>query len=32
MSDGLHLPEAWHREHEWMNLFDAACGPPTAAA
>jgi hypothetical protein len=28
----LHLPEAWHREHEWMNLFDAACGPPTAAA
>ena len=27
----LHLPEAWHREHEWMNLFDAACGPPTTA-
>ena len=19
----LHLPEAWHREHEWMNLFDS---------
>jgi hypothetical protein len=19
----LHLPEGWHREHEWMNLFEA---------
>jgi Transposase DDE domain group 1 len=28
----LHLPESWHREHEWMNLFEAACGPPAAAA
>jgi hypothetical protein len=28
----LHLPEAWHREHEWMTLFTAACGPPAAAA
>jgi hypothetical protein len=28
----LHLPECWHREHEWMNLFEAACGPPAAAA
>jgi len=28
----LHLPEGWHRQHEWMNLFEAACGPPTAAA
>jgi hypothetical protein len=28
----LHLPEGWHREHEWMNLFEAACGPPPAAA
>jgi hypothetical protein len=28
----LHLPEAWHREHEWMILFTAACGPPRAAA
>jgi hypothetical protein len=28
----LHLPEGWHREHEWMNLFAAACGPPAAAA
>ena len=24
--------EGWHREHEWMNLFEAACGPPPAAA
>ena len=28
----LHLPECWHREHQWMNLFEAACGPPAAAA
>jgi hypothetical protein len=28
----LHLPEAWHREHEWLNLLGAACGPPAAAA
>ena len=28
----VHLPESWHREHEWMNLFQAACGPPAAAA
>ena len=28
----LHLPEEWHREHEWMSLFEAACGPPPAAA
>jgi hypothetical protein len=28
----LHLPEAWHREHEWLALFAAACGPPAAAA
>ena len=28
----LHLPEGWHREHEWLNLLDAACGPPAAAA
>jgi hypothetical protein len=28
----LHLPEGWHREREWMNLWDAACGPPAAAA
>ena len=23
----LHLPEGWHREHQWLTLF-AACGPP----
>ena len=28
----LHLPEGWHREHEWMNLFEAATGPPAHAA
>jgi hypothetical protein len=28
----LHLPQAWHREQEWLNLWDAACGPPAAAA
>ncbi len=28
----LRLPEGWHREHEWMNLFEAACGPPAAVA
>ncbi len=28
----LHLPEGWHREQDWMNLFEAACGPPAAAA
>ena len=28
----LHLPEGWHREHEWLNLLAAVCGPPAAAA
>ena len=28
----LHLPEGWHREHEWLELLAAACGPPAAAA
>jgi Transposase DDE domain group 1 len=28
----LHLPQGWHRESEWMNLFEAACGPPPAQA
>jgi hypothetical protein len=28
----LHLPEGWHREHEWIALFTAACGPPAATA
>ena len=28
----LHLPQGWHRRAEWMNLLQAACGPPAAAA
>jgi hypothetical protein len=28
----LHLPEGWHRQREWLNLFEAACGPPAVAA
>jgi hypothetical protein len=28
----LHLPEGWHRDQEWLNLFEAACGPPARAA
>jgi hypothetical protein len=28
----LHLPEGWHREQEWLNPWEAACGPPAAAA
>jgi Transposase DDE domain group 1 len=28
----LHLPEGWHRQHEWLSLWDAACGPPATAA
>jgi Transposase DDE domain group 1 len=28
----LHLPEGWHREQEWLNLWDATRGPPPAAA
>ena len=28
----LHLPERWHREHQWMTLFQAAGGPPAPAA
>ena len=28
----LHLPEYWHREHEWLSLWRAACGPPAPAA
>ena len=27
----LHLPQGWHREHEWLSLL-AACRPPAAAA
>ena len=26
----VHLPEGWHRDAEWVNLFEAACGPPAA--
>jgi hypothetical protein len=28
----LHLPESWHHEQEWVNLFEAACRPPPAQA
>lgn len=28
----LHLPRYWHRESQWLNLFEAACGPPAQAA
>jgi hypothetical protein len=28
----LHLPEGWYHQAEWLNLFEAACGPPAAAA
>ncbi len=28
----LHLPDGWHLEQEWLNLWDAASGPPAAAA
>jgi hypothetical protein len=28
----LHLPEAWHHEHEWMTLFTTVCGSPRTAA
>jgi hypothetical protein len=28
----LHLPQGWHRQAEWMNLFEAATGPPAQAA
>jgi hypothetical protein len=28
----LHLPEGWHREQDWMSLFEAATGPPACAA
>jgi hypothetical protein len=28
----LHLPDGWHREQQWMNLFEAATGPPAQGA
>ena len=24
----LHLPSAWHRQAEWLSLFQSGCGPP----
>jgi Transposase DDE domain group 1 len=28
----LHLPDGWHRAHQWASLFHAATGPPVTAA
>jgi len=28
----IHLPESWHRQTEWMNLLQAATGPPAQEA
>jgi hypothetical protein len=28
----VRLPGGWHRQAAWMNLLDAACGPPAAPA
>jgi hypothetical protein len=28
----LHLPQGWHREHEWLSLWHHACGPPATTA
>jgi Transposase DDE domain group 1 len=28
----MHLPRGWHRQAEWRNLFEAACGPPASPA
>jgi Transposase DDE domain group 1 len=28
----LHLPDGWHHQAEWMNLFEAATGPPACGA
>ena len=28
----LHLPEGWHRQHEWLNVWQTACGPPAETA
>jgi hypothetical protein len=28
----MHLPDGWHHQTGWMNLFETACGPPAAAA
>ena len=28
----MHLPHGWHRQAEWMNMLEAATGPPAHAA
>jgi hypothetical protein len=28
----VHLPQGWHRENEWLTLWEAACGPPARTA
>ena len=28
----VHLPAGWHRTQDWLNLFEAACGPPPQPA
>jgi hypothetical protein len=28
----LHVPRGWHRQAEWLNLFEACCGPPASTA
>jgi hypothetical protein len=28
----MHLPQDWHRQTEWLSLFQAGCGPPAQAA
>jgi hypothetical protein len=28
----LHLPAGWHHDQQWLNLWDAACGPPATPA
>ncbi len=28
----LHLPEGWHRQDDWLALFQAGCGPPARTA
>src|SRR5262249_18725287 len=30
--DYLHLPGEWHREQQWLDLLEAATGPPARAA
>jgi Transposase DDE domain group 1 len=28
----VHLPAGWHRQHQWLTLHTAACGPPAGPA